>query len=244
MKLQKRTGLPWRCAATAVASTDAVVLCQGRGSGADGGDGCRASALRFMGFVCLMCLVGRSVALCSIGGRLKIVTSSRSLNGVPTHCGQAHRQRAGNELLQSHASMSISSPVFGFQKVYSRSSLCQLGNWSVLEVFPATSASVNWWTASTTREMTRSSQETFMKAASCSAHHITSLIRSSMVVWFVALSIGPYGAPSPYLVPPGRLSQGSRSTKKGEGTTPSPLCVCQRTTYDLKGILTFLRGSL
>ena len=101
--------------------------------------------------------------------------------------------------------------------------------------YSATSASVNWWTASTTREMTRSSQETFMKAASCSAHRTTSLIRSSMVVWFVALSIGYQVPPSPYLVPPDRLSQGSRSTKKGEGTTPPLLCVIKEPPMTLKG---------
>ena len=90
--------------------------------------------------------------------------------------------------------------------------------------YSATSASVNWWTASTTREMTRSSQETFMKAASCSAHRTTSLIRSSMVVWFVALSIG-------YQVP--RLHtlchlidchKGAGAQKKGRAP-PLPFCV-------------------
>ena len=85
--------------------------------------------------------------------------------------------------------MSISSPVFGFQKVYSFF-IVSVGRLVSLGGTQLTSASVNWWTASTTREIRSSEQETFMKSALCSAHRTTSLIRSSMVCLFDVLSIG------------------------------------------------------
>ena len=155
----------------------------------------------------------------------------------------AHRQRtAGNMLLQTHGlNVDFLSSV-RIPEGHTRSSLCQLGigqSWSTRP----TSASVNWWTASTTREMTRSSQETFMKAASCSAHP-ASLIRSSMVVWFVALSIG-YGCTRLHtLCHLVDCHKGAGAQKRREDCTPSPSVCNQKTTYDLKGILTFLRGSL
>ena len=119
-----------------------------------------------------------------------IVTSYRSLSGAPIHCGPDHRQHtAGKLLLQNHKFQCRFPLQCSDSRRCTRSSLCQLGigqSWR----YSATSASVNWWTASTTREITRSLQETFMKSASCSAHRTTSLIRSSMVCLFDVLSIG------------------------------------------------------